>query len=227
MMSAMRNVVRSSDEDPAACSSRMPTLPGVILQKEFLSPKGITKIPGITPRRLKDLVGGAGRFSPEEAQCLGPVFGTSVDFWLNLQAAWDGYQARPNAIRTTKSAAASRKALGREPAMVDFHLFLLMAESLHLTWAQKGLLLCVSAGTLRRWTKGQPRPNQDKRARLRYLAAIHVLAKKASREKGVADWLLRPNFHPFCAGTSPLALLLKGGFEDVLAVHWLVLEMER
>ena len=227
MISVKREAARSTGEDPTESSRRVPTHPGVILQEEFLAPKGISEVPGITPSRLKDLVGGTGRLSREEAHCLGQVLGTSIDFWLNLQATWDGNLARPDAVKSTGVAAASKKALDLELAKVNFKAFLLMSKDLHLTLAQRSLLLNVPSRTLRRWTIGEPRPDRDKRARLKYLAAIYVLAKNTAQESGVADWLLQPNNHPFCDGISPLARLLKGGLEDVMAVHRLALELER
>lgn len=75
------------------------THPGVILQEEFLKPMGIsanrlalqTSMP---PTRVGEIVHGRRSVSPDTALRLARYFGTSAEFWLNLQAAHDLSKAR-------------------------------------------------------------------------------------------------------------------------------------
>ncbi len=75
-------------------SNRVATHPGVILLKEFIEPLGLSpKIVathlGIPPQRLDEMISGKRSVSPETAWLLAEAFGTSPEFWLNLQATHD------------------------------------------------------------------------------------------------------------------------------------------
>lgn len=64
--------------------------PGEILAEEFLAPLGITeyrlsKDIGVPPRRINEIVNGARAVSVDTAIRLGQYFGTTAQFWLNLQ----------------------------------------------------------------------------------------------------------------------------------------------
>ena len=71
-----------------------PIPPGEILIEEFLRPGGITqnqlaralKVP---PGRINDIVRGKRGISCVTAARLAVFFGTSVEFWINLQARYD------------------------------------------------------------------------------------------------------------------------------------------
>ena len=72
--------------------------PGEILLEEFIKPYGLTPSSlaarlGLAANRMKTIVNGERSISPETAILLAEVFGTSREFWLNLQAHYDLEQA--------------------------------------------------------------------------------------------------------------------------------------
>lgn len=71
-----------------------PIHPGEILQTEFLEPLGISqyrlaKNIRVTPRRINEIVQGKRSITADTAIRFGLYFGTSPDFWLNLQNRFD------------------------------------------------------------------------------------------------------------------------------------------
>ncbi|GDX99528.1 transcriptional regulator [Phycisphaerae bacterium] len=71
-----------------------PIHPGEILQLEFLEPLGITKYrlakeTGMPADRVSRLVKGKRDFSGDTALRLARYFGTTAEFWMNLQAKFD------------------------------------------------------------------------------------------------------------------------------------------
>ena len=71
-----------------------PVHPGEILQEEFLVPMGISQYRlandmGVSPRRINEIVRGARAITANTALRLGRYFGTSAQFWLNLQSHYD------------------------------------------------------------------------------------------------------------------------------------------
>ena len=71
-----------------------PVHPGEILIEEFLKPLGISQdrlAADITvpPRRINEIVLGKRSISPDTALRLSRYFGTSDQFWINLQARFD------------------------------------------------------------------------------------------------------------------------------------------
>jgi addiction module HigA family antidote len=65
-------------------------LPGKILSEEFLVPTGISQYRlasgiRVPPRRINETVHGTRAITPDTALRLGRHFGTSAQFWLNLQ----------------------------------------------------------------------------------------------------------------------------------------------
>ncbi len=81
--------------------NRIPTHPGEILSEEFLKPLDIpqTKLAeklGISVQRVNELVNGKRGVTPETAWLLAGAFGTSPEFWTNLQTAYDLARARPS-----------------------------------------------------------------------------------------------------------------------------------
>ena len=71
-----------------------PIHPGEVLREEFLEPMGITqyrlaKDIGVQPTRINQIVKGKAGISADTALRLGRYFGTSPQFWLNLQARYD------------------------------------------------------------------------------------------------------------------------------------------
>ena len=74
--------------------------PGEILQDQFLDPMEIpqTKLAeklGIPVQRINEIVNGKRGITPETAWLLSAAFGTSPQFWTNLQANHDLTKNRP------------------------------------------------------------------------------------------------------------------------------------
>lgn len=68
--------------------------PGEILKKEFLKPLKISqyrlaKDISVSPLRISEIVRGKRSISANTALRLGKYFGTSPQFWLNLQSRYD------------------------------------------------------------------------------------------------------------------------------------------
>ncbi|PID96674.1 MAG: addiction module antidote protein, HigA family [Actinomycetales bacterium] len=71
-----------------------PIHPGEILQSEFIEPFGITQnrvavAIGVPARRINEIVHGKRRITADTALRLGRYFGTSAQFWINLQSHYD------------------------------------------------------------------------------------------------------------------------------------------
>src|SRR4051812_13104541 len=78
-------------------SHREPTHPGEMLLEEFLKPMALSQrdlAAGIhVPyQRVNELVNKRRGMTPSTALRLSRFFGTSPDFWMNLQLRWDLYQ---------------------------------------------------------------------------------------------------------------------------------------
>ena len=78
---------------------RKPTHPGEILSEEFLKPKGMTQLQlaeqlKIPVQRINTLINGKRGVTPETAILLARIFQNSPEFWMNLQTAYDLYEAR-------------------------------------------------------------------------------------------------------------------------------------
>ncbi len=70
--------------------NRIPTHPGEILLEEFLKPIGLTQVAlakhlGIPTQRVNEIVRGKRGITPDTAWLLSQAFGTTPQFWLNLQ----------------------------------------------------------------------------------------------------------------------------------------------
>ena len=73
--------------------------PGEVLREEFLVPLGLSgralaRELGVPSNRITEIVAGGRAVSAETAILLGERFGTSAEFWLNLQMAHDLERAR-------------------------------------------------------------------------------------------------------------------------------------
>lgn len=71
-----------------------PIHPGEILEKEFLEPLDISQYRlavdlGVPPRRINEIVHGLRGITADTALRLGHYFGTSAQFWMNVQARFD------------------------------------------------------------------------------------------------------------------------------------------
>ena len=78
---------------------RKPTHPGEMLLEEFLQPMELTQRDladaiAVPYQRVNEIVNGRRGITPSTALRLSTYFGTSTDFWMNLQLRWDLYHAR-------------------------------------------------------------------------------------------------------------------------------------
>nr|VFK47434.1 MAG: addiction module antidote protein, HigA family [Candidatus Kentron sp. TC]VFK60450.1 MAG: addiction module antidote protein, HigA family [Candidatus Kentron sp. TC] len=71
-----------------------PIHPGEVLTEEFLDPMGtsqyrLAKDISVPARRINEIVHGKRSISADTALRLGRYFGTSAQFWMNLQSHYD------------------------------------------------------------------------------------------------------------------------------------------
>lgn len=81
--------------------ARKPTLPGEVLLKEFLEPMRLTQAAlakhiDVDYKVINRIVNGRSSLTPDIALRLSKVFGTTSEFWLNLQQKVDIYEAQLN-----------------------------------------------------------------------------------------------------------------------------------
>jgi antitoxin HigA-1 len=79
--------------------NRPPTHPGEILLHEFLNPKQLSQSAlsgklNVPIQRINTLINGKRGVTAETAILLSRELGTSPEFWMNLQNAWDLYHAQ-------------------------------------------------------------------------------------------------------------------------------------
>jgi addiction module HigA family antidote len=80
--------------------NRISTHPGEILKDDFLAPLGITQVAfaqhvGIPLQRVNEIIRGRRGISPETAWLFSQALGTTPQFWMNLQDAYDLTSKRP------------------------------------------------------------------------------------------------------------------------------------
>jgi addiction module HigA family antidote len=80
--------------------NRIPTHPGEMLREEFLKPMALpqTKLAeklNISVQRINEIVNGKRAVTPETAWLFSQAFGTTPEFWMNMQTAYDLAMARP------------------------------------------------------------------------------------------------------------------------------------
>ena len=78
---------------------RKPTHPGEILLHEFLEPMKLTQMElahrmGISVQRINTLINGKRDMTAETAILLSRALKTTPEFWMNLQDAYDLYEAQ-------------------------------------------------------------------------------------------------------------------------------------
>ena len=78
-----------------------PVTPGEMLKDEFLaeyrlSQSRLAKAVGISTNRIAEIVNNRQRITADTALKLGLHFGTSAEFWMNLQSRYDLKMARPH-----------------------------------------------------------------------------------------------------------------------------------
>lgn len=80
--------------------NRIPTHPGEILLHEFLEPAGVTQVDfaahiAVPVQRVNEIVRGKRGVSPETAWLFAGAFGTTPEFWINLQTSHDLAASKP------------------------------------------------------------------------------------------------------------------------------------
>jgi len=80
-------------------NTREPTTIGEMLTEEFLRPMGISQkqlaaVMHLSRKTINDVCNNRRRLSIDEAVKLADLFELDPDFWLNLQAAHDRWEAR-------------------------------------------------------------------------------------------------------------------------------------
>ena len=78
-----------------------PVTPGEMLKEEFLVEYGLSqnhlaKAVGISPNRIAEIVNNRRRITADTALRLSLYFGSSPEFWMNLQTHYDLKLARRN-----------------------------------------------------------------------------------------------------------------------------------
>ena len=76
-----------------------PITPGEILLMEFIKPLGISQSRlardlSVPVRRVNDIVQGKRAITPDTALRLAVYFNMTPEFWMNLQNAYDLYEAK-------------------------------------------------------------------------------------------------------------------------------------
>ena len=80
--------------------NRTTTHPGEVLKEAFLEPLGITQLAfaqhiGVPLQRVNEVVRGKRGVAPETAWLFSQALGTTPQFWMNLQDAYDLTSKRP------------------------------------------------------------------------------------------------------------------------------------
>jgi addiction module HigA family antidote len=101
---------------PRTPDKRITTHPGEVLKEEFLLPLGLSanrlaQAIGVPANRVTAVVKGTRSVTPDTALRLARLFGTTPEFWVNLQAVHDLSKAK------VESAAAIKRAI--KPLHVD------------------------------------------------------------------------------------------------------------
>jgi addiction module HigA family antidote len=84
----MSRVIRRPKQSP-------PATPGELLEREFRLGRGVkafAKHLGLERNRLRDILRGCRRITPDTAMRLSKVLDTTPEFWLNAQAATDQWR---------------------------------------------------------------------------------------------------------------------------------------
>jgi antitoxin HigA-1 len=73
--------------------------PGILLKEDFLDEMGITayrlaKDTGLTPSHVSELLKGKRNITPTTALLLGKFFGTSPEYFINLQVRFEMIEAQ-------------------------------------------------------------------------------------------------------------------------------------
>lgn len=109
---------RVSDTPRRLPTNREPTHPGRMLAEEFVRPLGLSQIElarrlGVPVQRINLLIHGKRGVTADTALRLARLFGTTPEFWLHGQLAWDLHRARTGrsaqALRSIRPMEAARR----------------------------------------------------------------------------------------------------------------------
>ena len=81
-----------------------PAHPGRILKNHYIDPLGLTITEtaeglGVSRKLVSSILNRRAKVSPEMAVRLSEAFGTSVEFWTNLQSQYDTWHAKTTVSR--------------------------------------------------------------------------------------------------------------------------------
>jgi addiction module HigA family antidote len=87
-------------EEPMIPENRIPTHPGEILLEEFLNPLGMSQVAfakhiGVPLQRINEIIHAKRGITPQTAWLFSEALGTTPEFWINLQSAYDLARSRP------------------------------------------------------------------------------------------------------------------------------------
>jgi addiction module HigA family antidote len=87
-------------EETMIPENRVPTHPGEVLREEFLEPMGVPQTLlagklGIPVQRINEIVNEKRGITPDTAWLLAGAFGTTPEFWMNLQVNYDLAREKP------------------------------------------------------------------------------------------------------------------------------------
>jgi addiction module HigA family antidote len=73
--------------------------PGTLLKEDFLDELGVTpyrlaQATGLTPTHVSELIRGKRNITPMTALLLGKYFGTSPQYWINIQMRYEMIEAQ-------------------------------------------------------------------------------------------------------------------------------------
>jgi addiction module HigA family antidote len=94
------NELSSCDFSEVVSDERIPPVtPGEVLREEFMEPLGMSaralaRDLGVAPNRITEILNGERSISAQTALLLAQRFGTSAEFWMNLQSMHDLELAR-------------------------------------------------------------------------------------------------------------------------------------
>jgi addiction module HigA family antidote len=99
-MTISRSELALADLSDVASEERLaPVLPGAVLGTEFMAPLGLSaralaRDMDVPPNRITEILNGERAITAETALLLARRFGTTPEFWMNLQVAHDLEAAR-------------------------------------------------------------------------------------------------------------------------------------
>jgi addiction module HigA family antidote len=99
-MTSKSATITDPGTDPGAGTARLPPVhPGEVLRHEFMEPLGLSagalaRRIGVPANRVSEIAAGRRSVSGDTALRLAAAFGTSPEFWMNLQKTWELERAR-------------------------------------------------------------------------------------------------------------------------------------